>query len=125
MHVFHLQMCNRCLRLDAPLMESQQQMGLVCAVLGLDAVLGGMVGLDAVMGGMAMSSMRSHELEHTAELPKVQEVRLWSSRRTRWNRLLRKLTYIAHPTPRQSEKASRRKLIGTSTSPGAVGGVIG
>ena len=62
MHVFHLQMCNRSLRFDAPLTESQQ-MGLVCAVLGLDAVL----------GGMTMSSMRSHELEHTAELPKVQE----------------------------------------------------
>ena len=61
--LLHLQMCNRSLRFDAPLRESQQQMELVGAVLELDAVL----------GGMAMSSMRSHELEHTAELPKVQE----------------------------------------------------
>ena len=44
-------------------MESQQQWELVCTVLGLDMVL----------GGMAMSSMRSNELEPTAELPKVQE----------------------------------------------------
>ena len=64
----HLQMCNRSLRLDAP-MESQQQMELVCAVLELVCAV---LGLDAVLGGMALLSMRSKELEHTAELPKVQ-----------------------------------------------------
>ena len=90
-------------------------MGLVCAVLGLDAVL----------EGMTMSSMRSHELEHRAELPKVQECGCGAHEGQGWNRLQRKLKYIAHFTPRQSEKASRRKLIGTSTSAGAVGGVIG
>ena len=44
-------------------MESKQQLGLICAVLGHGEVL----------GIMAMSSMRSNELEHTAELPKMQE----------------------------------------------------
>ena len=49
----------------ARIMESKLGLELACPVLGLDAVL----------GGMAMPSMRSNELEHTAELP----MRQWSS----------------------------------------------
>ena len=58
-----------------------------------------------------MSSMRSNELEHMAELPKVQEYSCAGHEGQDETEFDEKPRYTAHPSPRQSEKASRRKPV--------------